>query len=70
MCLPSGPSAPPRNIQAETQQKEQAEQQTETKRTARQDALETKVAGIRGGTGRRSLISGTSGGMGYYSEYK
>lgn len=69
MCIGSRPSGPPRNLQAEQQQKAQAEEQKETKKTARQEALQTKVAGIRGGTGRRSLIRSSGGGMGYYSEY-
>tara|TARA_R110000796_G_scaffold7819_2_gene26424 strand:- start:1289 stop:1531 length:243 start_codon:yes stop_codon:yes gene_type:complete len=69
MCIGGSPPSPPRNIQAEQQQAEQSAQQTESKKTARQEALNQKVAGIRGGTGRRSLIKSSGGGMGYYSEY-
>tara|TARA_R110000787_G_scaffold2956_4_gene11352 strand:+ start:3737 stop:3955 length:219 start_codon:yes stop_codon:yes gene_type:complete len=71
MCLsrPQAPAAPPRDLAAEQAQEDRQEQQTETQRTARQGALQDTITRKRGGTGRRSLISGSSGGMGYYNEY-
>jgi len=69
MCIGSRPSGPPRNVEAEQQQKEQEERQTEEKRVGRQEALDKKVTRLRGGSGRRSLITSSRGGMGYYSEY-
>lgn len=71
MCVgrPSQPSPPPPDPSVEAEQRARAEQATETKRTARDETLQKNVTRMRGGTGRRSLIRGGSGGMGYYNEY-
>lgn len=52
-----------------TEQESQIEQEQIKKRKLKQEALSEAVAMRRGGRGRRSLIRGTGGGMGYYSEY-
>ena len=39
------------------------------KKEIKQDALEETVARRKGGTGRRSLIKSSGGGMGFYNKY-
>ena len=36
---------------------------------ARQDVLEQNITAQRKGTGRRSLLRGSGGGIGFYNEY-
>lgn len=70
MCIFGGGTKPPAEDPAVKQQREEAIQKEQTeKRTLRQEALSAKVAGIRGGTGRRTLLSSSGGGMGFYNEY-
>lgn len=70
MCVGrSKPQAPAPDPAVEAQQKEQKAQEMERAKTSRQEALSETVARRRGGRGRRSLISGTGGGMGFYNEY-
>ena len=61
MCLGGGSSPPPPDKALEAEQ--------EQKREIKQDALEETVARRKGGTGRRSLIKGSGGGMGFYNKY-
>jgi len=69
MCI--GGSKTPREDPAVKAQREEATAKEQTERKElKQEALSQKVAGIRGGAGRRSLISSSGGGMGYYNEYK
>ena len=56
MCLPSGRSSPPPPTKEE-------------KEDARQDVLEENITAKRKGTGRRSLLRGSGGGIGFYNEY-
>jgi len=70
MCLPR-PSRPSRpavdpNIQA----MRDAEEAKERRKVAdnKEEALETRVRRMRGGTGLRSLLTSNRGGLGYYSE--
>ena len=65
MCIGSSPPSPPRNVQAEAQQKSQSAEQFSEKAEMRDESIAKRVAGIRGGVGRRSLITGSSGGAGY-----
>jgi len=68
MCIGSSkPPAPDPQLEAEQDQKK-AEAQDE-KKEIKQSALEDSVRRRRGGSGRRSLIKGSGGGMGYYNEY-
>ena len=73
MCLPSRSPAPPPPTVEEKEEKMEREavQEIETqKRTdARQDVLEENITTKRKGTGRRSLLRGSGGGIGFYNEY-
>jgi len=69
MCVGSKPKAPAPDPAVEAQQAEQKAQETQQKATRRQESLQQTVARRTGGRGRRSLISGTGGGMGFYNEY-
>lgn len=69
MCVgplkPSTPAPPPPDPVVEAAQ----EQETQKKKERVQETVQKKAQRIRGGTGRRSLISGSGGGMGFYNEY-
>lgn len=67
MCIGGGSSAPPPPDTSAQDQQMEKEQQTAKEQKAK--TLERRVRRIRGGTGRRSLITGSGGGMGYYNEY-
>ena len=74
MCLPSGGSSsppPPTKEEEESRlERESAKDQETTKRReARQDVVEENIANIRRGTGRRSLLRGSGGGIGFYNRY-
>ena len=49
----------------------EAEKQNEMakREDARQDVLEENITTKRRGTGRRSLLRGSGGGIGFYNEY-
>jgi len=67
MCIGGGGGGTPQPDT--TEQESQIEQEQAKKKQAKQEALSETIAMRRGGRGRRSLIRGTGGGMGYYSEY-
>ena len=73
MCLPSrSPSPPPPTKEEKEEQMEresQREQETMKRSDARQDVLEQNITATRRGTGRRSLLRGSGGGIGFYNEY-
>tara|TARA_R100000149_G_scaffold63842_1_gene35099 strand:- start:246 stop:476 length:231 start_codon:yes stop_codon:yes gene_type:complete len=74
MCLPSGGSSsppPPTKEEEEARMERESakEQETAKRREARQDVLEENIANIRRGTGRRSLLRGSGGGIGFYNRY-
>lgn len=70
MCIGGGGYKAPAEDPAVKQQREESIQKEQAERkTIRQQALETRVKGIRGGSGRRSLITSSGGGMGFYNEY-
>lgn len=58
---------PDPEIEIEQESQEEIAKQ-ETKK-AKQDALQKIISKRRGGTGRRSLITGTGGGIGYFNKY-
>lgn len=70
MCLggsrPKPPQEPP-----EVKMEREAEKEKEQTKTAelKQDALEETVSRKRKGTGRRSLLTGSGGGIGFYDRY-
>ena len=47
----------------------QKEVETAKRADARQDVLEENITTKRKGTGRRSLLRGSGGGIGFYNEY-
>ena len=73
MCLPrSSPKPHPPTIEEKEEKMErEAVQEVETQKRAdaRQDVLEENITAKRKGTGRRSLLRGSGGGIGFYNEY-
>ena len=69
MCLGGGSSPPPPDKALEAEQEQKREEAIADKKEIKQDALEKTVARRKGGTGRRSLIKGSGGGMGFYNKY-
>ena len=73
MCLPRGGSSPPpptkEEKEAEMETEAQKEVETQKRVDARQDVLEENITTKRKGSGRRSLLRGSGGGIGFYNEY-
>ena len=75
MCLPTGggSSSPPppteEEKEAEMERESSKIEETAKRADARQDVLEQNVANIRKGSGRRSLLKGRGGGIGFYNRY-
>jgi hypothetical protein len=73
MCLPrSSPKPPPPTKEEKEEEMErEAQQEVETAKRvdARQDVLEENITRKRKGSGRRSLLRGAGGGIGFYNEY-
>jgi hypothetical protein len=73
MCLPrSSPKPPPPTKEEKEEEMErEAQQEVETAKRvdARQDVLEENITRKRKGSGRRSLLRGSGGGIGFYNEY-
>ena len=70
MCLPSRSPKPPPPDPVVEQEREAAKAEEQVKKVEmRQDALEETVTRKRKGTGRRSLLSGSGGGIGFYNRY-
>ena len=70
MCLPSGGSKTPAP-DPEAEKERESEKAKEQVKTAelKQEALEETVSKKRKGTGRRSLLTGSGGGIGFYNRY-
>jgi len=73
MCLSGGSSSPPpptvAEKEAEMETEAQKEVETQKRVDARQDVLEENITRKRKGSGRRSLLRGSGGGIGFYNEY-
>ena len=73
MCLPSGRSSPPpptvEEKEEEMEREAQKEVETEKRKEAREDVLQETITRRRKGSGRRSLLRGSGGGIGFYNEY-
>ena len=73
MCLGgSRPKPPPPTVEEKEEEMErEAQKEVETKKRedARQDVLEENITRKRKGSGRRSLLRGSGGGIGFYNEY-
>tara|TARA_Y100001937_G_scaffold92812_1_gene125674 strand:- start:277 stop:507 length:231 start_codon:yes stop_codon:yes gene_type:complete len=75
MCLPSrrSPSPPPptkEETEAKLEREAEKDVATAERKDARQDVLEQNITRQRRGTGRRSLLRGSGGGIGFYNEYQ
>lgn len=69
MCLGGSPKTPAPDPQVEKEREsEKAKEQARTTEM-KQEALEETVSRKRRGTGRRSLLSGSGGGIGFYNRY-
>ena len=72
MCL-GGSSKPPPPTKEEKEEEMEREAQkdieTQKRADARQDVLEENITAKRKGSGRRSLLRGSGGGIGFYNEY-
>jgi hypothetical protein len=69
MCLGRSPKPPaPDPEVAMEREAEKEKEQTKTK-VMKQEALEETVSNKRKGTGRRSLLTGSGGGIGFYNRY-
>jgi len=70
MCLGSSSPRPPEpDKQAEAEREsEKAKEQVKTAEM-KQQSLEENISRKRKGTGRRSLLTGSGGGIGYYDRY-
>lgn len=74
MCLGGRSSSPPppteEEKEAEMERESQKQIETAERKEARQDVLEENITRKRKGTGRRSLLKGSGGGIGFYNEYQ
>lgn len=71
MCL-GGRSRQPEpepDPEVEAEQESQEFQAAKETKQLKQQAVEKQIKKRRGGTGRRSLLTGTGGGIGYYNKY-
>jgi len=70
MCIGgSSPKPPPPDPAVEVAQTEARDDAQTVRSDRKEEVLEKNVRRARGGGGRRSLLTGNSGGMGYYNEY-
>tara|TARA_R100000541_G_scaffold9886_2_gene17707 strand:+ start:1025 stop:1240 length:216 start_codon:yes stop_codon:yes gene_type:complete len=69
MCIGRSPK-PPQESKESKMERESAVEQEQTKTAElKQEALEETVSRKRKGTGRRSLLTGSGGGIGFYDRY-
>lgn len=69
MCIGGSSRTPAPDPQVEKEREsEKAKEQARTSEM-KQEALEETVSRKRRGTGRRSLLSGSGGGIGFYNRY-
>jgi len=72
MCLGGSSSPPPPTVEekeAKMEREAQKDIETQKRADARQDVLEENITAKRKGSGRRSLLRGSGGGIGFYNEY-
>ena len=70
MCIgSSGPSGPAVDPAAEAEREERQRTALAERRQRKADVLAQSVEATTRGSGRRSLITGSGGGMGYFNEY-
>lgn len=69
MCIGRSPRQPQESAESKME-RESAKEKEQTKTAElKQDALEETVSRKRKGTGRRSLLTGSGGGIGFYDRY-
>ena len=70
MCVfkASKPAVPQETEQAKEERAAQEAKEQRRRETAKAERLEETVRTTRRGIGRRSLLTGSRGGLGYYSE--
>jgi len=69
MCIGGGYRGPAVDPEAKAEQERRKEAALSEKRERKQEALAESVEATSRGSGRRSLITGSGGGMGYFNEY-
>ena len=70
MCLPrSAPKPPPPDPVVEQEREAAKVEEQVVQAETKQDTLQDTVTRKRKGTGRRSLLSGSGGGIGFYNRY-
>jgi len=72
MCLGGSPKPPPPTKEEKEEAMEREAQkdiETQKRADARQDVLDENITAKRKGSGRRSLLRGSGGGIGFYNEY-
>ena len=73
MCIGGSRSSPPPPTRARKRKRMEREAvkevETEKRVDARQEVLEENITRKRKGSGRRSLLRGSGGGIGFYNEY-
>lgn len=69
MCIGGGYTGPAVDPEAEAERERRKEAALSEKRERKQEALAESVEATSRGSGRRSLITGSGGGMGYFNEY-
>ena len=67
MCVFATPSIPGPDPAVEAERKERMAQEMADARQRKQEALEGEVTRRKKGRGARSLLSGQSGGIGFYN---
>jgi len=73
MCLGGSSKAPAPTAaekEAEMERESQKIEETAKRAEARQDVLEENISRQRKGMGRRSLLTSSGGGMGFYNRYR
>jgi hypothetical protein len=70
MCIFTPPKIPGPDPAIEAERQERMAAENADKRARRDDALEDTVARRKKGRGPRGLMSGQSGGIGYYKPYR
>ena len=69
MCLGSSPKQPAPDPEVEMERESEKEKEQVKTKVMKQEALEETVSQKRKGTGRRSLLTGSGGGIGFYDRY-
>jgi len=69
MCIGGGYRGPAVDPEAEAEEERRKQSALSEKRERKQEVLDASVEATSRGSGRRSLITGSGGGMGYFNEY-